>query len=73
MINQKLKQQSLSELSILTLEFLLQIDWEELKEEPEEIYPELEKKQIPLDFQEKLVNQEASLEDLYQLVKVLKK
>lgn len=71
--NDRLKSQSLSNLTILTLEFLLQINWEELKEDPEEIYPEFEGKQVPLDLQEKIVNLEVSLEDLHQLVKVLKK
>lgn len=71
--NDKLENQSLSELCILTLEFLLQIDWEELKEEPEAIYPEFEGKQVPFDLQEKIINQEVCLEDLHQLVKVLKR
>lgn len=71
--NEQFKKQSLGDLSILTLEFLLQLDWEELKEEPEEIYSECEGKQVPFDLQEKLVNQEASLEDLYELTRTLKR
>lgn len=71
--NVKLRKLSLSSLSILTLEFLLKIDWEELKEEPQEIYSQLNEKQIPIDLQEKLINLDASLEEFHQLTKILKK
>lgn len=71
--NKNFKNQSLSDLSILTLEFLLGIDWEDYKEDTEEIYREFEGKEIPFSLQEKLANQEASLEDFYELSRILKK
>ena len=71
--NKNFKNQSLSDLSILTLEFLLGIDWEDYKEDTEEIYREFEGREIPFSLQEKLANQEASLEDFYELSRILKK
>ena len=73
-MNLQFYQQCLDNLKILTLEFLLQIDYEEHKEYIEEIDADLTKKNIPLKLREKLVYQEMNqLEDFYELTRVLKK
>lgn len=65
---------SLDSLTILTLEFLLQIDYENYKEYPEEMEYELKGKKIPLFFREKLMTQEMTeIEDFYELSRILKK
>lgn len=71
--NETFKKQSLSDLSILTLEFLLKVDWEEHKDDLDELYAELAGVEIPEELKEKLIEQNVSLEDLYELTDRLKR
>ncbi len=67
-------QKSLVELTKLTIEFLLQIDWEEYKDNSEEMVFELEQKGInsPL-IQQKIYECNMNIEELYELCRTLKK
>jgi hypothetical protein len=58
-------------LNILALEFLFKIDYEEHKEYLEEILPELGDYRMSLSDAEKLINLEATDEDLYKLTRKL--
>ena len=71
--NDGLKEASLNGLTILALEFLLQLDYEEYKEDPERMYGPLKEIINDHELVDKLVYQEESLEDLKTLVKTLKK
>ena len=72
--NDYLKKRSLNNLAILTLEFLLQINWEEYKEDSEEMIPLLEKKKVPEKMIEKLIAEEMNeIDDFYELSLNLKK
>ena len=65
---------SLNNLTILTLEFLLQINWEEYKEDEEEMVPLLEKMKVPEIMIDKLIGEDMrELEDFYELSLILKK
>ena len=68
------KRMSLNNLTILTLEFLLQINWEEYKEDEEEMVPLLEKMKVPEIMIDKLIGEDMrELEDFYELSLILKK
>lgn len=71
--NKELRDLSLNGLTILALEFLFKLDFEEYKEEPESMYHILKEKISDDELIEKLIYQEESLEDLKTLVKTLKK
>lgn len=63
---------SLNNFSILALEFLLKIEYQE--DNQEYLYQELEQKGIPFSMQEKLVEREIEdLEYFYELIRILKK
>lgn len=68
------KHESESELTKLTTEFLLQIDLEEYKENPEEMIPELIEKGITSStLQRKIYEADMSLDELSELNRILKK
>lgn len=71
--NELFTYQSLRDLTILTLEFLLKLDWDELGNYPDELEDELLKKEISENLRDKLINQEMNLEDFKELTRVLKK
>ena len=71
--NNTLKYTSLNDLTILALEFLLQLDYEEYKDDPERMYAPLRELITDYELVEKLIYQEESLDDLKTLVKALKK
>lgn len=71
--NELFTYQSLRDFTILTLEFLLKLDWDELGNYPDELEDELLKKEIPENLRDKLINQEMNLEDFKELTRILKK
>lgn len=81
-----LKQKSFDDLTLLTLEFLLGIDYEEFiriseennfiefEERQYEIQLELSKKGIDFDMQKKLIEKKmTNIEDFYEVAKILRK
>lgn len=71
--DQNLKNDSLNDLTILALEFLLQLDYDEYKEDPERMYSPLKEIISDNELIDKLIYQEETLDDLKTLVKTLKK
>lgn len=71
--NDLFTRQSFSDLTILTLEFLLKLDWEDFEYLPNELEFELSKKGIPEILRDKLINQEMIYEDFTELTRILKK
>ena len=69
----ELLRESLDHLNILTLEFLLQADYEEHKEYLEELDYDLKQKEIPTNFRDKLIANTMNLEDYYELTRILKR
>jgi hypothetical protein len=67
------EEDNIRELIILALEFLLKIDYEDYKEDTLEMYSELEKLNISSEYQDKLVSQNMTLEDLERFTLTLTK
>jgi len=71
--NDLFTRQSFSDLTILTLEFLLKLDWEEFENYPDELEYELFKNGISENLRSKLIKHEMRQEDFIELTRILKK